>query len=253
MIVPAAKLRYIDRPAYGPFAAPYIAIDLNGARAADVEALSDLPCPVLGIGDSAGAAARLCDVVVNAPMHLASVIANIEAAPMTAMTLVQTLRATERLEVPAALIVESLAYAALQGGAENRAWLAARAEPEITAPGSEKPLWVERSADALTLTLNRPQARNAIDVALRDALCEALSLAAIDRTIGEIHVRGNGKCFSTGGALAEFGTVSDQATAHAIRMAASPAIHLAAVAGRATAHLHGACIGAGAELAALCG
>ena len=127
----------------------------------------------------------------------------------------------------------------------------APADPPANDPGPA--VLVERDNTAITLTLNRPGALNAVNIALRDALAEALALAALDTTLHDIHLRANGRCFSIGGALEEFGTAPDQATAHAVRCSTSPAFRLAAVASRATAHVHGACIGAGLELAAMCG
>jgi enoyl-CoA hydratase/carnithine racemase len=252
MITAAENLSAIDRSAYGPFVVPYLAVDLSRAASADTAWLSELPCPILGVGETSHPIARSCDVVVPVAQELAAIIANIQAAPIAAMTLVQTLRATEHLPIQAALTVESLAYATLQGGCENRAWLAARPPPPAPPQDTTVPLLLHRADTSLSLTLNRPEARNGINIALRDALCEGLALAALDPAITAIHLQGAGKCFSIGGALEEFGSAPDQATAHAIRLATGPAFHLAAVAGRTTAHIHGACIGAGAELASLC-
>jgi hypothetical protein len=258
IIVPLRALASLDKFAFGPFAAHYLAIELTQGETASTDWLRRLPCPVLGVGAPHHVCAQACDIIVPQAHNLEGIIANIEATPIAATTLVEVLRTTEKMPVPEALTVESLAYATLQGGAENRAWLARRARCSAPAidvgPPLEigQPLLVGRNGNALTLTLNRPHAFNAINVALRDALAEGLALAEMDASITDITLNGAGRCFSIGGALEEFGTSPDQATAHAVRSMAGPAFRLAAVANRSTARVQGACIGAGLELAALC-
>ena len=61
---------------------------------------------------------------------------------------------------------------------------------------------------------------------------------------------GEGPSFSAGGDLDEFGTANDPATAHLVRITASPAAVLHRIRDRVTARVHGACIGAGIELPA---
>jgi enoyl-CoA hydratase/carnithine racemase len=100
------------------------------------------------------------------------------------------------------------------------------------------------------VTLDRPERHNAYSGELRDALVEALSLAAADSSIRELVLDGAGPSFCSGGDLAEFGTFPDPATAHAVRSTRSAAPLLAACAARTTAYVHGACIGAGVELPA---
>jgi enoyl-CoA hydratase/carnithine racemase len=65
-----------------------------------------------------------------------------------------------------------------------------------------------------------------------------------------VELRGAGPDFSSGGDLDTFGTLPDPATAHVVRTARSPARLLAHLATPVTAHVHGACVGAGIELAA---
>lgn len=147
------------------------------------------------------------------------------------------------------LVAESLAYAQLQAGPEFTAWLAERG-PAEPAPSAE-PVRLERSGDHLTITLHRPECHNAVDVAMRDALVEALELVAADPTLTAT-LRGDGPSFCSGGDLREFGAFLDPANAHAVRLERLPARSLAAVADRVTARVHGHCVGAGAELAAFC-
>ena len=88
---------------------------------------------------------------------------------------------------------------------------------------------------------------------MRDQLVEAFGLAAVDTAIGEVHLRGAGPDFCAGGDLDEFGTFPDPATAHLVRLQQSVGRSIASVAGRVTAHLHGACVGSGIELPAFAG
>ena len=76
---------------------------------------------------------------------------------------------------------------------------------------------VDRDADVVTLTLNHPRAMNAMTAAMRDALYSALANVLDDPTAPNIILQGAGKCFSTGGALGEFGTATDLAQAHVVR------------------------------------
>jgi hypothetical protein len=252
-IIAANELKHFDPERYGPFGKQCLAVALSASDAAVPAWVQKLPCPVIGVGDEAHPLAEICDVVVPDRPALAPLLANIDRAPIAAATLVQVLRMTEKLSLHEALVLESLAYATLQGGAENRAWLAAR-EAAPTPPAEDGPPVVAvRDGDRLALTLNRPAGRNAITVEMRDALAEALRLPVLDETIRTITLAGAGKCFSIGGALGEFGTAPDQATAHAVRAMRGPAFALAPVAARVRARVNGACIGAGAELASLCG
>jgi enoyl-CoA hydratase/carnithine racemase len=151
--------------------------------------------------------------------------------------------------IEAGLVAESLAYAELQGGPEFAAWLTDRG-PAQPVPDPD-PVLLDRAGDRMTITLHRPGSHNALDVAMRDALVEALDLVAAEPVI-VVDLRGDGPSFCSGGDLREFGTFPDPATAHAIRLERLPARSLAAVADRVTAHVHGHCVGAGAELAAFC-
>ena len=176
-------------------------------------------------------------------------IDNIERAPLAAMTLVQVLRATELLPITQGLLVESMGFATLQAGPEFRAWLATRERPRsVGADGP--PLRIERAGSMLTITLARPDRRNALSVEMRDALVEALDLVASDPEIETAVIDGDGPDFCAGGDLAEFGTAPGPAIAHAVRSTRLPASALVACRHRVDFRLQGACIGAGAELAA---
>ncbi len=215
--------------------------------------LSTLLCPVIGIGDEGGALAQACDVVVKEEAEAARLLKRIEANPVTAACLVEVLRISEGMPVEDALRLESLAYATLQGGAEYAAWLSGlQAQPPV--PDEEGPaVLLERQGKELNMILNRPGNRNAMSVEMRDALNEALQLVLADEGIESVRISGRGKCFSTGGDLAEFGTVPDSATGHIVRGLSVPGALLARCADRVTAHVHGACIGSGLEFPAFAG
>jgi hypothetical protein len=175
--------------------------------------------------------------------------AAVSANPLAATIAAEVLRLTEKLTMADALAVESLAYSSLLGGGEFARWHAA-AKIDAGAPVPPAPVLIERIGNRITLTLNDPGDRNAMTATMRDALYEALANALDDPTRPELILRGAGKCFSTGGALPEFGTARDLAEAHAVRTLHSCARALDALGARATVRLHGACVGSGIEVAA---
>lgn len=216
-----------------------------------------LACPVIGIGTHDTALAATCDTVVPDLAAAQPLLRGIERAPLAAAVLVQVLRSVDGLGLEHALLLESLAYASLQSGAEFRRWLAQNGPPAETAQPAhhtnEPAVLLEREGHCLRLTLNRPENHNAMSVEMRDALIEALELAVLDRSIRALHIAARGRCFSTGGDLREFGTAPDSATAHLVRMLALPGRVLARCADRAEVRVHGACIGSGIEFPAFAG
>ncbi|WP_328935635.1 MULTISPECIES: enoyl-CoA hydratase/isomerase family protein [unclassified Streptomyces] len=199
--------------------------------------VSDPPRPWVGCADPHATARQLGRIV--------------ESRPGACVTLVQVLRMGSGLSIPDRLILESLAYSTLQGGAAFRSWLATA--PRRTPRPAETPVRLDRDGTRLSITLDRPWVRNAFDAATRDTLCEALQAAVADPSISRVELYGNGPAFCSGGDLAEFGTSRDAAQAHLVRVHRSPAALLHRCASRVTAHLHGACVGAGIELAAFSG
>ncbi len=171
--------------------------------------------------------------------------------PLAALALVVLLRNTENLDAWSALSMESASYSMLLGSASFAEWLARRGPPRPK-PVERPPVLVERAGDVLRVTLDRPEARNAIDSAMRDNLVEALRLAAADPRL-TVEMAGSGPCFSAGGDLEEFGRVGDPATAYAVRLTRHPGLALEAVAPRTTCAVHGPCVGAGVEIAAFAG
>jgi enoyl-CoA hydratase/carnithine racemase len=183
---------------------------------------------------------------------IAALDAAVRASPAAATTLVQVLRATEAMPVPGALTVESMAYSMLQHGETFRAWLRSRPEPRVHVD-APAPVRLDRDGDRLDVVLDRPHVHNAFNAAMRDALWEAFAVARCDDSIAEVHLRGDGPSFCSGGDLSEFGLATDAAAAHLVRVERSVGRAVDAVADRVTAHLHGACIGAGIELSAFAG
>jgi len=213
--------------------------------------LTRQPVPVIGVAAQGPShLANAADMVVDGPAELDSVTNRIERFPHASAVLVQVLRTCGQLDVASALVVESLAYATLQGGAEFARWLAGRSQRRSHAAPAEDVVLLRRQGDELHVVLNSPGNRNALSAAMRDALADAFRFAAQDSSIAHVEVSANGPCFSAGGDLTEFGTMTDLAEAHRIRMLRMPAGYLAACRDRCTFRLHGACIGAGIELPA---
>jgi hypothetical protein len=240
--------------------APLVAAVLARADDADLDALralAALPAPSVALlaadaDAAAGRCAALFDVVAASEAELDAIEAAVRRAPMAAATLAQLLRGAEARPIEAGLVAESLAYSTLLAGPEHRAWLAARPRTRPQ-PESAPPLRVRRDGSVLSLTLARPAKRNAYSAALRDALVEALALAAHDPAIERVVLDAEGPAFCAGGDLAEFGTTPDPATAHAVRTTRSAARLLATLRERVEVRVHGACVGAGIELAAFAG
>lgn len=237
---------------------PYLAIDLRAAASLPVASpdvvarLAALPCPSIALV-TPGAAVHpfraAVDVVLECEEDLDAVVAGIVAAPQAAATLVQVLRASVTLDVVSGLAVESMAYAALQAGPEHARWLRGRGASRVAPRGDEPAVRITRGGKDLVLTLARPARHNAFSARMRDDLAAALGLAIVEPGCAVV-LRGEGPSFCSGGDLDEFGTRSDPATAHLIRTTRSPARLLAEIGPRTRVELHGACIGAGIELAA---
>ncbi len=205
------------------------------------------PIPVIGLGDASHPLAQHLDTVLESPIGADALITQVTAQPLAAAVLVQLLRVLPALSLEDGLTAESLAYAVLQGSEAHRLWREGR--EETGDPPGEGRVLLERDGPCLTIVLERVEAGNAIDRAMRDGLYEALELAAIDPAIERAVLRGSGKAFSLGAELAEFGTITNPAMAHAIRMQTLPARQAVRCAAKLEAHVQGACVGAGLELA----
>lgn len=245
--IESLALGHAPRELFGPDSPhPFLAFDLEG-DAPIGDWLSDCSCPVIGIGT--GPLAPHCDVVLNDTNKLDRITKNIEANPIAAMVLVQHLRATEGLSIKDALTMESFAYGTLQTGPEFMAWKQAYNGANALPP-VDTPLKIDPLGDILTLTLSHPESHNAIGTQMRDALCEALDMARMDDAIKTVELHGSDRVFSVGGAIEEFGVVSDPATAHWVRSLRLPAWRLARLNARLRVTVRGGAIGAGVEMAA---
>jgi hypothetical protein len=246
---------------------PLVVVDLDSAGGPDLPDLPLLlPCVVVGMSRSgragvppggvdlaltrASAPSAPWVAVTDLDAAVTELSSAIDALPEASVTLAHVLRCGRPDSLDHDLLVESLAYSTLQGGPEFDRWRAGR-RPRIRAAGPGPVVDVERDGDRLSITLARPEVRNAYGATMRDQLCEALALACADPSLAEIHLHGGGPDFCSGGDLDEFGTLTDPTTAHLVRTARSAAHLLGGLGDRVTAHLHGACVGAGVELPAL--
>ena len=210
-----------------------------------------LPIVVLWVGDGFGSAGPESADAVIGEADVDSTLAVVEHAPVAAATLATLVRVMPSVGVEAGLALESAAYSTLQAGREFAAW---RAGALHTPDTTDRPVvCTERHDDTLTITLDRPHRRNAIDARLRDELAAALELAIADDSIERVELRGNGPSFCSGGDLGEFGSRADPASAHVIRLARSPARLVHRLHDRITVYVHGATYGGGIETAAFAG
>jgi enoyl-CoA hydratase/carnithine racemase len=184
------------------------------------------------------------------PAALARLESRVGQCPVASASAALLLRSGAGLSVSAGLVAESAAYSALQDGSEFRNWRAAH-PPRPPEPGDGR-IRLDSCAGTVVITLARPARRNAVDWRMRDALAGALATAVADPG-ARVELRGAGPDFCAGGDLDEFGNRPDPALAHLVRLTRSPALLMHRLAGRTTAYLQGACLGAGIELPAFAG
>ena len=213
---------------------------LSGPAPADMgtltSALSLLPCVVVaGPGDTS---LRPFVDVVPGDHERGAVVDAALRHPLAATSLVLLLRGGERRTVEEGLVAESTTYSMLQASPEFARWR--RSHPVRHRRRSGSPLRVERDGDDLVITLQRQEVHNAYDMAMRDALVDALRLVAVDPAV-RVVLRADGPSFCSGGDLDEFGLRPDPATAHTVRLARSAAYLLSRVASRVSVEVHGAC------------
>jgi enoyl-CoA hydratase len=209
---------------------------------------AELPsCPVIGLGPRDHPLAVALDAVIEPPMVAQAIVSLVSRQPAAAAVAVQLLRILPPLSASSGLTFESLAYGLLQGSAGHREWILQHGMPTSS---SSREVLVERSSERLTITLNDPESHNAIDRSMRDALHDAFTLAALDSGIDTIVLRAAGRTFSLGAELGEFGTTTDPAMAHAIRVRSLPAWMIMRCADRLEVQIQGGCVGAGLEMAA---
>ncbi len=217
-----------------------------------VDGLGSLPFVVVGIteGEVDDGWLQLCDVTApRGDPSLDAIMANLEARPIATTTLALLLRGRGRRTLDDGLVAESAAYSVLQSGPEFDAWRASRRATRADTDEAPR-VRIERDGHTLLITLTRADRLNALDARMRDELIEALTVAEADTSIKRVELRGEGRAFCAGGDLNEFGTRSDPASAHLIRLQRSVGRTLARVGRPTTTYIHGATVGSGIELAA---
>lgn len=256
---------------------PLVVVDLDGGASRDAAerldraATSALPCIFVGrafaslsasaarvaarldlllAGPSAGTTANAVPLEDGDGSALDAIAAAVDKGPLASVSLTLLLRHDFYRTPLAGLIAESATYSTLQAGPEFARWLLARSAKPTHDSGER--VQIRRENDTLHVMLARPARRNAIDVAMRDALHEAFLLALSEPDL-RLVLSGLGRAFCAGGDLAEFGTAVDPAQAHIVRLTHSLARLLLLIGARTEARVHGACIGAGVELPAFAG
>jgi enoyl-CoA hydratase/carnithine racemase len=205
-------------------------------------------------GDGVRALVPVGDLPGTPGLHeaLARLRAAIDRSPRAAIACGQLLRETAVLDVAGGLAAEAAAYSLLLGGPEFARWLADRGAPRRREPPAE-PVRVSRTGGRLSIILSDPARRNAFSARLREALLDALLVAEADETVESVELAGAGPAFCSGGDLDEFGAATDLVAAYLVRLSRAPWRVIDRIAAKVTVSAHGACVGAGIEMAAYAG
>jgi Enoyl-CoA hydratase/isomerase len=217
----------------GPLTAPQRAF----ANAATLTFTTDFP------------AARVALTVTDLAAAAELVEAGVARAPRAAVALGHLLRQTEQLDTRAGLAAEAALYSMLLGGGEFGRWLRRRGPARPPEPPGTPVVSARRDGDVLRVTLKRPHRRNALNVAVREGLVDALTVALADPAL-TVEITGTGPDFCSGGDLDEFGTAADLVAAYFVRLERHPGWLVHLLADRTRVVVHGACIGAGIEIPA---
>lgn len=172
--------------------------------------------------------------------------------PRAALACGQLLRLGGAGPVTAALAAEAAVFSMLLGGPEFARWLTERGELPLPPPPGRPLVRVSREGDQLSIALDHPERRNSLSFRMREELLAAVEVAAADPEV-RVTISGTGPGFCSGGDLAEFGMARDPVAAYLVRLARAPWRVIDSIAGRVTMRVHGACVGAGAEIAAFGG
>ncbi len=116
-------------------------------------------------------------------------------------------------------------------------------------------LQTELSGGVLTLTLNRPEKRNALAAEMLGALTAALDRADLDADVRVVAIRGAGKDFCAGADLAELLASADQgveANEKAALELGNVFLRIRGIAKPVVAVIHGRALAGGAGLATAC-
>ena len=244
-------------------AAPHVLVIDGDADAwaaagdAAADALRASPAATIGIMRGRTAAAlpafAACDLRADADDDVRRWVDGFARAPQACTVAALLLRR------PHDLVDEALAYSTLQAGDEFASWSSAHTRRTLPAVIAAPPRWdleVAYAGTAVTvlaadgyreIVLTRPHRHNALDALMRAELCDVLATMPAEVRVG---LRGIGPSFCSGGDLDEFGLLADPADAFFARTTFSVADALRSIGARLTVALHGACVGAGIELAA---
>jgi enoyl-CoA hydratase/carnithine racemase len=118
---------------------------------------------------------------------------------------------------------------------------------ELAATGEQAAVVVDRRGGVVVLTLNRPDAANALNGRLLGALAEAAAKVGSDQSVQAVILTGAGRHFSGGADLRE-----DHRLRQASRARSGAAVDLSQVPQPVIAALNGAAVGGGCELALSC-
>jgi len=208
----------------------------------DVAAVQELPMVLAAPAPVAAPVAAALDLILEGDA-VERLLAGFARAPVAATCAALLLR-TPPVTWRDGLVRESTTYSMLQGAAEFRRWRAARGAPRPAGDPAPR-VRVARHGRVTEVTLTRAERHNALDRAMRDELHAALVAAT-----GPVVLLGAGPSFCSGGDLDEFGTFPDPALAHLVRLSRSLAARAAERSDQLVVGVHGACLGAGIELAA---
>lgn len=114
------------------------------------------------------------------------------------------------------------------------------------------PVLIDDDAGIRTLTLNRPDKRNAIDIPLRLALAEAIEAADADPVIRVVIVTGAGPMFSSGGDISTMQRMPAELALDRLHMAQRVVRAIWSTPKPVLAAVEGSAYGAGVALAAAC-
>ena len=114
------------------------------------------------------------------------------------------------------------------------------------------PLLVEDDASVRTITLNRPEKRNAIDIELRIVLAEAIESADRDPTVRVIILTGTGHVFCSGGDISSMKRMPIEPAIERIDLAQRVIRAIWSTPKPVLAAVEGSAYGAGTALAAAC-
>ena len=121
-------------------------------------------------------------------------------------------------------------------------------------PTAPPVLYAKPSPAVAVLTLNRPAALNAINLAMRDEIWTALEAVRLDPDVRVLCVKGVGpRAFSAGADIREFGTAPSYLAARRARHERDLWWAWETLPVPTVAALHGFCFGAGIELPLYCG